>query len=64
MTPEDKEILSQFVDGAHATTYALLCLIQDLAPIIGYAEAHRLVDIIGNAQMDNEEKGENYEHNT
>lgn len=52
-TPEKE--LRQWINTRRATTNALLELLNDLAPIIGYDEARRLVNIIGDAQKDDEE---------
>lgn len=54
---EYKDIV-EWVNTRRATTQALLELINDLAPIIGYNEAQRLVNIIGAAQ-----KGDTVQHN-
>lgn len=58
-TPVSKKLpekeLRQWINTRRATTNALLELINDLAPIIGYDEARRLVNIIGYAQKDDEE---------
>ena len=40
----------QFIRTSNATTKALVLLIKDLAPSLGYDEAQRLVDIISEAQ--------------
>ena len=50
MTDEQESALKQFVKTTNATTNVLLCLLQDLAPIIGLNEAQRLVNIIDEAQ--------------
>ena len=54
---EYKDIV-ECVNTRRATTQALLELINDLAPIIGYNEAQRLVNIIGEAQ-----KGDTVQNN-
>lgn len=54
---EYKDIV-EWVNTRRATTQALLELINDLAPIIGYNEAQRLVNIIGAAQ-----KGDTVQNN-
>ena len=40
----------KFIATSNAVVKVLICLIQDLAPVIGYDEANRLVGIIGKAQ--------------
>lgn len=40
----------KFVKTSSAVAKVLIYLIQDLAPVIGYDEANRLVGIIGKAQ--------------
>lgn len=40
----------QFIRTSNATTKALVLLIKDLAPILGYDKAQKLIDIISEAQ--------------
>lgn len=42
--------LKQHVKTSSATTKAFSLLVQDLAPVIGYEEAQRLLDIIIESQ--------------
>lgn len=50
MTDEEINAFKQFVRTSNAVLKVLIYLIQDLAPVIGYDEANRLVGIIGKAQ--------------
>lgn len=49
MTSEEINALKTFVTTSSKTTIALLYLLEDLAPVIGYDEAQRLIDLIGEA---------------
>lgn len=48
------DALTQWINTRKATTEVVLCLIEDLAPIIGYNEATRLINIISEAQRSDE----------
>lgn len=50
MTDKEIKAIEQFINTSNATTQILLSLIEDLAPIIGYDEANRLVRIYTDAQ--------------
>ena len=50
MTDKNKKEWIKFIETSSAVVKVLIYLIQDLAPVIGLAEAQRLVDIIGEAQ--------------
>ena len=50
MTDKHKKAWKQFIETSSAVVKVLIYLIQDLAPVIGYDGANRLVGIIGKAQ--------------
>lgn len=50
MTDKEIKALQQFVETSNATARILTSLIEDLAPIIGYDEANRLINIYIDAQ--------------
>ena len=50
MTDKNTKAWIKFVETSSAVVKVLIYLIQDLAPVIGYDEANRLVGIIGKAQ--------------
>jgi hypothetical protein len=50
MTDKEIKALQQFVETSSATVTILTSLIEDLAPIIGYDEANRLMKIYIDAQ--------------
>ena len=50
MTDKTQTAWIKFFKTSSAVVKVLLYLIQDLAPVIGYDEANRLVGIIGKAQ--------------
>ena len=51
MTQEEKAV-SQFIRTSNATVKVVVNLINDLAPIIGYNEAERLLGFYKEAQAD------------
>lgn len=57
MTDKELKEWKQFFDTEQAVLTALLSLIQDLAPVIGFNEAQRLVNIIVEAQIHNTDNG-------
>ena len=55
MTCKEQKAWVQFVKTSSAVVKVLVYLIQDLASVIGYDEANRLVGIIGKAQEEDKE---------
>ena len=50
MTDNEIEEVKQFIRTSNATVHIVVALIEDLAPLIGYDEATRLMKIYEEAQ--------------